>query len=501
LTVKESAIRGTLFLGAGRMMDRGLQFLRNIIVARLVSPEDFGIAALFVMTVSFLEMFSNLAVDTLLVQSPRGEAPRFQQTSQLMMAVRGLGIALIILLFAGPVARLFNIPSVTWAFRLLALVPLIRGLAHQDISRLQRRLEFKPVLIADISSQLISVLLAWPLAAWLGDYSAILYLVLLQTTARTIMSHLMAKRPYAWGWEPAHAHEMISFGWPLLINGILLFLIMQGDRFVIGAADNLFSRETYSKAQLGFYSAAFVLSAAITEALASIMTPVLLPILAMVQDLKEPFHKRCRFCIQSAALLLTPLGIFFILIGGWFVVLVYGNQYLPAAPLMVWLGVTSSIHLIRVAVTTIALAKGDSPNPTISNVFRAFSFVLAFTFAALGADLVWIAVSALVGELLAIGAGIGLLKRRLAIPLQYFFKPVFMSFAGLLLAGVFWNAGLHDTGPFWSFWAATLLSIVMTAWFLWIFPEFRKEVHSTIFPLLSRINPTRLRHYLGNKYF
>ena len=126
------------------MMDRGLQFLRNIIVARLVSPEDFGIAALFVMTVSFLEMFSNLAIDTLLVQSPHGEKPRFQQTSQLMTAVRGLAIALILLLFAGPVARLFDIPAATWAFRLLAVVPLIRGLAHQDMSRFQRQLNFKP---------------------------------------------------------------------------------------------------------------------------------------------------------------------------------------------------------------------------------------------------------------------------------------------------------------------------------------------------------------------
>jgi len=101
VTIKETAIRGTLFLGGGRLIDRGLQFLRNIIVARLVSPEDFGIAALFVMTISFLEMFSNLAVDTLLVQSPQGNKSRFQQTSQLMMAIRGLGIGFDTLTFRG----------------------------------------------------------------------------------------------------------------------------------------------------------------------------------------------------------------------------------------------------------------------------------------------------------------------------------------------------------------------------------------------------------------
>jgi len=489
VTIKETAIKGTLYLSAGRTIDRALQFLRNIIVARLVSPEDFGIAALFVMTVAFLEMISNLAVDTLLIQSPHGEKPRFQQTSQLMMAVRGLGIALMLLLFAGPVARLFDIPSVTWAFRLLAAVPLIRGLAHQDMSRFQRQLNFKPVLVTEISSQFISVLLAWPFAAWLGDYSAILYLILVQTLARTVISRFMAERSYTWGWEPVHAREIISFGWPLLINGILLFLIMQGDRFVIGAADNLFARATYSKTQLGFYSAAFVLSSAIIDGISSVVTPVMLPLLSRAQNMREQFHKRCRFCIHIAAFILNSIGIFFILIGGWFLVLVYGDQYLAAAPLMAWLGATQSIRLLRLASTTIALSKGDSLNPTISNIFRAFSFILAFTFASLGADIVWIAASGLAGELLAIASSIGLLRYRLAIPLQYFSKPLIISFTGLLLATLFWNAGLSNANALFTFSVAISLSICMETLFLFFSPNFRKEIQTTISPLLSRIKP------------
>jgi len=361
-------------------------------------------------------------------------------------------------------------------------------LAHQDTSRFQRQLNFKPRLVTDISSQFISVLLAWPLAAWLGDYSSILYLILVQTLARTAMSHFMAERPYAWGWAPIHAREIITFGWPLLINGILLFVMIQGDRFVIGAADNLFARETYSKAQLGFYSAAFVLSSAITEAVTSIIGPVMLPLLSRAQDLEDQFHKRCRFCIQIAAFILNPIGIFFILIGGWFLVLVYGNQYLAAAPLMAWLGATSSIRLLRVAFATIALSKADSLNSMVSNVFRSFSFVLAFICAALGTDLVWIAASGLLGELLAIGISIGMLKYRLAIPLKYFSKPLIISLTGLLLAALFWNAGLSNANPLFAFLAATSLSIFMAALFFLFFPEFRKEIGGIIRLLLLRNN-------------
>ena len=486
MTIKETAIKGTLLLSAGRMIDRALQLLRNIIVARLVSPEDFGIATLFVMTISFLEMISNLAVDTLLVQSLHGEKPRFQQTSQLMTAVRGFSIALILLLCAGPVATLFAIPAATWAFRLLAVVSLIRGLAHQDMSRFQRQLNFKPQLVTDISSQLISALLAWPLAAWLGDYSAILFLILIQTSARTIMSHIMAERSYTWGWEPIHARQIMTFGWPLLINGILLLLIMQGDRFVIGAADKLFARETYSKTLLGYYSAAFVLSAAIIDGISSILSPVILPLLSRVQDFQDQFQKRCRFCIHIAASIASLMGIFFILMGGWLMILVYGDKYLAAAPLMVWLGATQSIRLLRFAFSIIALSKGDSVNPTISNMFRAFSFVLAFIFATHGADIVWIAASGLFGELLAVVASIGMLKYRLAIPIQYFLSPFIVSIAGPALAAMFWNAGLSNSSSLFAFLVALSLSIGIAALFLSFFDDFRKELIVIMGHLITR---------------
>lgn len=495
MTLKKTVIKGTLFLGAGRMIDRGLQFLRNIIVARLVSPEDFGIAALFVMTISFLEMISNLAIDTLLVQSPDGEKPRFQQTSQLMTAVRGLGIAVILFIFAAPVAGIFDIPAATWAFRLLAIVPLIRGLAHQDMARLQRQLNYKPLLMADVVSQLVSVLCAWPLAVWLGNYSAILYLIIIQVITRTIISHITAERSYAWGWEPLHARQIMTFGWPLLINGILLFLIMQGDRFIIGAADNLFSRVTYSKTLLGFYSAAFVLSVSVIDAITSVLSPLMLPLLSGVQDDQIQFQKRYRFCIHILSSVSSVTGIFFILMGGWLVVLVYGNQYTSAGYLLAWLGAAQSLRLLRVAPATIALARGDSLNPTMSNAFRALSFGLAFVFASRGADIVWIAASGLIGELLAIFPSLGMLKYRLNIPVQHFVMPIISSLSGLLLAAFLWRTGLFNAGPLSAFFVATLLSLCVVALFLLLFPDFRKEIKSIVRPLLPQKFTQRYINY------
>lgn len=480
MAIRNTAIKGTITLGIGRMADRGFQLLRNIIVARLVSPEDFGIAALFIMTISFLEMVSNLAIDTLLVQSPYGDSPRFQQTSQMMTAVRGLCIAIVVFCLAAPIAKIFNIPVATWAFRLLAIVPLIRGLAHQDMIRFQRQLNYKSLLMADVISQLLSVLCAWPLSVWLGNYSAILYLIIIQVLVRTIVSHIMAKRSYTWGWEPLHAQQILAFGWPLLINGILLFVIMQGDQFVIGAADNLFSQVTYSKTLLGFYSASFVLTSAIVDAILSVLSPLMFPLLSGVQDDNFQFHRRYRFCICLYASISGILGIFFILMGSWLIVLVYGHQYAEASAVMICLGAMNSIRLLRSAATTIALAKGDSRNPTISNMFRALSFGMAFIFAASGLDIVWIAAAALIGELLAILPSILMLKYRLAMTIRPFIVPYISSLAGIILAALLWHFSLSSASASVLFFVAAALSIFMMGLFLFLFEEFFKEIKITL---------------------
>jgi O-antigen/teichoic acid export membrane protein len=251
---------------------------------------------------------------------------------------------------------------------------------------------------------------------------------------------------------------------------------MQGDRFVIGSANNLFVKETYSKTQLGFYSAAFVLSSAIGDGIGSILSPVMLPLLSSVQNLQAQFLKRCNFCIYIATSLTIPLGIFFILMGGWLLVWAYGNQYLAAAPLMAWFGATQSIRLIRLPVSAIAMSKGDTLNPTIANVFRAFSFVLAFIFAARGTAIVWIAASGLIGEFLATAASIVMIRHRLAIPMRYFVKPsIFLLFV-LMLATLLWNTGVSNESPLFAFFVSVALSVFMVSLFLLLFPDFRKEI-------------------------
>ena len=140
-------------------------------------------------------------------------------------------MSIVVFLCAGPIANMFGVPETTWAFRYLALVPLFSGLQHLDPKRFQREMVYGPEVRVVVGSHLVATAAAWPLAVWLGDYSAMLYVVLLRAGTQNILTHLYAQRPYRWGFDRTALKRILSFGWPLLANGLLLFGILQGRLF------------------------------------------------------------------------------------------------------------------------------------------------------------------------------------------------------------------------------------------------------------------------------
>ena len=164
---------GALLTG-GSVVSSVCSFARNIVIARLLSVEDVGIAAIFVITVSLLERMSYIALDRFLVQAADGDDPRVQAVAQAFQAARGVLSAVLLIVLAGPIASLFGVPEVAWAFQVFAIYPLARGFVHLDLARLQREMRFKVVVWSDTLPQLVTLAIAAPLALWLDDYRVVL---------------------------------------------------------------------------------------------------------------------------------------------------------------------------------------------------------------------------------------------------------------------------------------------------------------------------------------
>lgn len=418
-------IKGGLVLLGGSLATAFCSFIRNIVIARLISVEDFGIASTFAMVMSLAEMTSNLALDRLLVQASDGDEPRLQAVAHAFQFVRGLIASLVLFSIAGPVAAFFGISEVAWAFRVLALAPITRALAHLDMARLQRTMNFVPSVFADTGAQVLATLAAVPLALWLRDYSVMLWVVLGQALFYTAISHVVAHRSYMWAWDAALVGRMLSFGWPLLFNGVLMFGIFHGDRAIVGG---LISMEA-----LGWYSAAFALMMIPTLVLSRVLQSLMLPFLASAQDDRRLYNRR--FCMVGHVCVATgaAFALGAMICGDDLLVLLYGAPYAPAAAVVPWLAAMQGVRIARLAQSVGAIGRGDTRNPLCANIVRSLALVLAVAAARRGLGPVGIAASGVVGEVLAALWSQRLLHLRLSLPYRPLLGPVAIS--SILLSG------------------------------------------------------------------
>lgn len=468
-------LTGAASLVAGQGLSQGLSFLRNLLIASFVAPADFGIAATFVITVSVFEMLSYLAAEKLIVQAPDGDDPRLQDTAHFLQLCRGLAAALLTLALAGPLAALFDVPHARWAFSWLALVPLLRGLAHLDLHRLQRELRFFPAVIAEAGGQAMSLLGALPLALFLRDYSSMLWVLILQAAATAAVSHLVARRPYRLRLHRAWLSRLFAFGWPLLINGLLMFAIFQGDRLIVGSL--------YSMHELGLYSLAFALSFAPVSLLANISVSLLLPLLSRVQSAPDEFSRRYAVVMQSYAMLAGVLAIALILLGPWVIAALFGASYAGAGLILVYVALLQAARILRIPPTVAAMALGDTRSLMLANLGRCLGVFAALVAALRGLPLEVVVLSGVAGELLAFAiAAVRLGAGRLVLATLSFSSS--LTIASILLAVVLL---LPHVGcdPAVRLLSLLLLGALVLAATL-LFPATRLELHRWLAELRRR---------------
>ncbi|MDP6837402.1 MAG: oligosaccharide flippase family protein [Planctomycetota bacterium] len=480
MPLRKNILRGSASLGLGQLLSQSLTLVRSAIIAHLITRSDVGLGSLFIATITLFEMISNVRPDAMIIQARDGDDARLQSSAQSLEVLRGASMALVMFLCAGPIANAFGSPETTWAFRWLALVPLLAGLHHLDPKRLQRNLEYGPEVRVTVGSHLVATAAAWPLASWLGDYSAMLYVVLLRATTQCLLTHLYSSRAYRWGFDPRALKRILSFGWPLLANGLLMFGILQGDRMIIG-----WKQTHFTLADLGLYSMAWNLTAVAGVLVGRVVNPILLPLFARTTEGGTTLDANFGLSCQMLAIFGTASAIFFTLLGGPLMSVIYGSEYGQAGAFIAWLAAMQAVRILRQAPIQASISLADTRNPLLANLARSLSLVAATIAALSGAQLVVIACCGWAGESLALIVSTLRLKRVCAVRASACFLPALWS--GLWLAGAILGGPLL-TGlslPLLLLTCALSLVGFLGASTL-VFPALRREGRRLAQSLLSR---------------
>jgi O-antigen/teichoic acid export membrane protein len=398
-----SSLRSGLFLIGGSGAGFVLRFMRNVLVARLISVEDYGIASTFMVAVSFIDMSTNLNIGQLMIQDRRGDNPDFVAAAKGVEVARGMLLSLFLLACAGPIAALFSQSHLVWAYQILAIIPVVKGFVHPDMQRLQRSMRFAPMLAGDIGMLGLTLILVWPLALWLGDYRIMLVIYAVEAATRVGISFLMAERPFRIGWSREVVLKAVRFAWPLTLSGLVTFAALQGDRIIVA---NRFGAEA-----LGLFSAAMTMIMPPTSQTSAMARTFFLPLLAKVQDEAGSFAHRARFTLQATlcAGLLTVVG--FVLAGPPVFLLVFGERYAEGTVFVGVLGIVFGVQLAKTGPNIVALSRGHTFNMLASNLVRLGFLPLALWVAIRGGSAVDVVAVGALGQICGFATAVFMLTR------------------------------------------------------------------------------------------
>jgi O-antigen/teichoic acid export membrane protein len=209
----------------------GSRFARNIILSRLLLPDEFGTAVAISVVIGLASLVSDVALDRFVMIN---SSPKALSAAHVLSVARGGLLALALLSFAPGAAILFGVPQFTVSFALAALVPLVQGFGHLSIKRMRLNFGYGPESASQLAANLVAVAALWAAAIVLRDHRAIVISFVTEALVYVILSHMLASTPYRVRTTKSMVHEALFFGLPLTLNGIGLAVISQLDRALAG---------------------------------------------------------------------------------------------------------------------------------------------------------------------------------------------------------------------------------------------------------------------------
>ncbi|MFC3441163.1 oligosaccharide flippase family protein [Sphingobium rhizovicinum] len=468
---------------AGTMTAQLCALLRYVVLARILGPDQLGLAAILILTSQFLDLLTEGGITYYLIQSRDGDDPRVQAMVQLVNILRCAFMSVALLLIAQPVADFYGREELISGIRLLAVAPLILGFMHYDYRRLQRVNRFAPEGWVLMCSEALS-LAGSAIAAFLfRDASAVAYGLAARSLVIVIVSHIVAERRYAVGFVRESWVALGRFSWPLVLNGLLLFVCMQGDRLFIG--------KLLGATALGHYAAILLLIYYPTGILTRLINSLHMPDIAKERDHPAERDSRVDMLAGNYLLLGIAMMLGFAALMPFVVPLLYGAAFAQSAYIIAMVGFLQVARFLRGWPTAFALATGRSDQVLVNNVIRLIAFPAAFAGQHLLTGLDGILIGFTVGEILAFAMATFMVDRSSGRRTR---GDMMQIFAFILCGAAVTLGGLAFDGR--AYGEAALLALVALAATGWIAIRQRETVNQAVSmatKMLQRVTKKPLR--------
>jgi PST family polysaccharide transporter len=325
------------------------QIASALVLARLVSPADFGLMTMALVVAGFVAVMRDFGVGAAVVQA-ENLTEELSSTQFWMALLFGLFAAVVLVAVAPVAAAFYREPDVTDVLRVMSLTFVIASAAVVHQARLERALRFRAVATAEVAAFVIGLVVAVAVAVAGGGVWSFVAQSLAAAVVATIVLWV------AGGWRPTLTITRASarFGWrygaPLTAFNAINYVARNADYAVIG--------RVLGATSLGYYTVAYRLMLFPLQAIVGVVNRVMFPALASLRT--EPERLRASYVrsLGGAVFLAFPIAIGIGATADRLVPLLLGPGWEPAVDVVRILSVVACLQSIGATVGPIYLATG-----------------------------------------------------------------------------------------------------------------------------------------------
>ncbi|NRD23240.1 lipopolysaccharide biosynthesis protein [Winogradskyella litoriviva] len=365
---RKSTQSGMINMGS-QVISVVLQLASTIVLARMLSPDAYGLIGMVMAVIAFAGLFKDLGLSTATIQ--RKELNTAQVTVMFWVNVTiGLGLTLALALLSPLVVWFYERPELKWMTVVLGFNILIASLGAQHSALLNRNMQFKQLSVARIVSAIISFIVSLIGALYGLEHWALVLGAVSASFFNTLLVWLFS------GWKPGlpsrntGSREMIRYGLNLTGFEFVNYFSRNLDNVLIG--------KVLGSDILGYYSRAYRL---IMFPISTIRTPlaaVALPGLSSLQNEQERFKSYYTQLLSILSLVTMPIATLTFAAANPIVNVVLGDKWLPVVPIMKYLAIAAFLQPVSGLFGVVLLALGHAKRHLYCGFISAIAISITF---------------------------------------------------------------------------------------------------------------------------
>lgn len=361
------------------------QFASIIVLARLLTPTDYGYVAMVLAIIGIAELIRDFGLSAAAVQAKSLTVGQQNNLFWLNSAI-GLGATVVVALSSPLIAAIYGVPELTLITICLSPVFLLNGLATQFRAHINRGMRFVRLSATDVVPQVVAFIVAIVIALVTHSYWALIAQQL------TVAAVGLLVAIFASGWAPglpsraASVRYHVRFGSSLFLTNLLTYATNNSQTLMIGVAEG--------PAQAGVFSRAYQLMALPLTQLVAPMTRVALPVLSQLRDEPDRYAETVRRAQLLGLYLTAPLFLICFVLADPLIEVTLGDQWTAAVPIFALLALGGAFRAMAQLSHWLFLSSGAT-----AKQLRFNSWALPIVLLAMLAGLPWGGVGVAAGHL------------------------------------------------------------------------------------------------------